>query len=133
MIQVLTVTFDCADPYGLAEWWSRATGWPLVDSEPGDDAVQLDPPPDRPHQSPLLFLRVPEGKTAKNRVHLDVVPTDGRTRDEEVDRLIALGAKPYEDHRRPDGSGWMVLLDPEGNEFCVCRSPAERAAAEPAS
>jgi hypothetical protein len=74
----------------------------------------------------LLFIRVPEGKSVKNRVHLDVSASDGRTRDEEVERLVGLGAKPYEDHRNPDGTGWMTLLDPEGNEFCVCRSQAER-------
>ena len=129
MLEVQSVTFDCADPYGLAEWWSRALGWPLVDSEPGDDEVLLDPPPDGRHQPPLLFIKVPEGKRVKNRLHLDVVPTGGRTRDEEVERLLKLGAKPYEDHRKPDGSGWMILLDPEGNEFCVCRGAAEREAA----
>jgi hypothetical protein len=133
MIEIQTVTFDCADPWGLARWWSQATGWPLVDSEPGDDEVMLDPPADGRHQPPLLFIRVPEGKTVKNRLHLDVTPTEGRTRDEEVERLIALGAKPYADHRNPDGTGWMILLDPEGNEFCVCRGAAEREAGTAAS
>jgi predicted enzyme related to lactoylglutathione lyase len=55
------------------------------------------------------------------------MPTD-RTRDEEVERLLGLGATLVADHRRPDGSGWAVLADPEGNEFCVERSAAERAA-----
>jgi hypothetical protein len=63
----------------------------------------------------------------KNRVHLDVVPT-GTTRDEEVARLLELGATLVDDQRRSDGTGWAVLGDPEGNEFCVERSAAERAA-----
>ncbi len=71
---------------------------------------------------------MPESKAGKNRVHLDVVPTD-RTRDEEVERLVALGASQLDDRRRPDGTGWVVLADPEGNEFCVERSDGERAQA----
>jgi predicted enzyme related to lactoylglutathione lyase len=70
---------------------------------------------------------IAEGKVAKNRVHLDLQPTD-RTRDEEVERLLGLGAALVADHRNPDGTGWAVLADPEGNEFCVERSHAERAA-----
>jgi hypothetical protein len=69
---------------------------------------------------------VPERKAVKNRLHIDWVPTE-RTRDAEVDRVLALGATLYEDHRRPDGTGWVTLQDPEGNEFCIERSAAERA------
>jgi hypothetical protein len=76
----------------------------------------------------LYFQRVPEGKVVKNRVHLDVAPLDG-TRDEEVERLLAAGATVADDQRRADGTGWVVLADPEGNEFCVERGDAERAAA----
>ncbi|HKQ01164.1 MAG TPA: VOC family protein, partial [Actinomycetes bacterium] len=78
-------------------------------------------------QPGLLFIKVPEPKTVKNRVHLDLVPTD-RTRDEEVERLLGIGATLVADHRRSDGSGWVVLADPEGNELCIERSAAERAA-----
>ena len=70
---------------------------------------------------------MPEPKTVKNRVHLDLVPTD-RTRDEEVERLLGIGATLVADHRRSDGTGWVVLADPEGNELCIERSDAERAA-----
>jgi hypothetical protein len=66
----------------------------------------------------LLFIRVPETKAVKNRLHLDLVPTE-RTRDEEVSRLVAAGAAVVDDHRGPEGRGWVVLADPEGNEFCV--------------
>ncbi|PSJ30481.1 glyoxalase [Streptosporangium nondiastaticum] len=74
----------------------------------------------------LLFIRVDDPKTVKNRVHLDLQPQD-RTRDEEVERLLALGATLQGNHRRPDGTGWVTLHDPEGNEFCVERSAGERA------
>ena len=72
----------------------------------------------------LLFARVPEEKTVKNRVHLDLQPDQAR--DDEVDRLLGLGATFVADHRRPDGTGWATLADPEGNEFCVERSAVER-------
>lgn len=73
----------------------------------------------------MLFGRVPEGKTVKNRLHVDLQPSD-RTRDEEVARLLDLRAVQVADRRTPDGAGWVVLADPEGNEFCVERSGPER-------
>ncbi|WP_175409095.1 VOC family protein [Streptomyces sp. TRM64462] len=117
------VTIDCADPYRLASFWSAALGAPLADDDhPGDPEAQVLAP-----GVGLLFLTVPEKKTVKNRLHLDLQPQD-RTRDEEVTRLLALGATLVDDQRRPDGTGWAVLSDIEGNEFCVERSRAERAA-----
>ena len=74
----------------------------------------------------LLFIETGDAKQVKNRVHLDLTPTD-RTRDAEVERVVALGATEVADLRNSDGSGWMVLADPEGNEFCILRSNAERA------
>lgn len=123
MIEIHAVTIDCTDPYELATWWSNATGLPLGEGDkPGDDEVML-----RTLSDPfLLFIRVPEAKGGKNRVHLDVNGTEGRTRDQEVERLLSMGATLHEDHRNPDGTGWVTLHDPEGNEFCVCRSQAER-------
>ena len=121
------VTFDCADPYAQAKFWSQVTGFqgdPEDPNLPEDQEAILLGPDGHPN---LLFIKVPEGKTVKNRVHLDLMPTD-RTRDEEVDRLLGLGATLVADHRRSDGSGWAVLADPEGNELCVERSAAERAA-----
>ena len=72
----------------------------------------------------LLFIAVPEAKQVKNRLHFDVRPTD-TTRDEEVTRLLGLGATQVADHRRPDGSGWVTLADPEGNEFDILRGDSE--------
>ncbi len=69
---------------------------------------------------------MPEPKQVKNRVRLDLVPLE-RRRDEEVDRLLGVGARVVADKRRPDGAGWVVLADPEGNEFCIERSDVERA------
>ncbi|RKT51657.1 VOC family protein [Saccharothrix australiensis] len=120
---VHNITFDCRNAYELAGFWSRVTGRPPADdASPGDPEVVI-----RPAGGPnLLFIEVPERKTAKNRVHLDLQPES--TRDEEVERLLGVGATLVEDHRRPDGTGWVTLADPEGNEFCVERSAAERAA-----
>ena len=121
-------TFDCSNPYLLAGFWAQVLGFsddPENPNEPGDEEAYIVAPDD---SSSLLFIRVPEGKTVKNRVHLDIAPQD-RTRDEEIDRLIGLGATFLADHRNPDGTGWGVLADPEGNEFCVERSDGERAAA----
>jgi hypothetical protein len=119
------ITIDSGNPYGLAEFWSSVTGWPIADGDvPGDDEVLVVAPSPVPG---MLFIAVPESKTLKNRVHIDWVPTE-RTRDEEVDRMLALGATIYQDHRRPDGRGWVTMLDPEHNEFCVERSEAERSA-----
>ena len=72
----------------------------------------------------LLFLQVPEAKTVKNRLHLDLRPVEG-SRDTEVARLLGLGAAQVADHRQPDGGGWVTLADPEGNEFCVLRGARE--------
>ena len=75
----------------------------------------------------VLFIEVPEAKSVKNRVHFDVRPID-RTRDEEVDELVGRGATIIGDHRNEHGPGigWVTMADPEGNEFCVLRSEAER-------
>ncbi|WP_369261815.1 VOC family protein [Streptomyces sp. NBC_01615] len=116
---IRTLTFDCTgDPYDLGLFWSELLGRPLADDDkPGDpEAVIVDPS----GGPTLLFVHVPEEKAAKNRVHLDLQP-HGRTRAAEVERALGLGARQIADHTRPDGGGWVVLADPEGNEFCVER------------
>ncbi|MEV5715989.1 VOC family protein [Amycolatopsis mediterranei] len=120
---VLNVSVDCADPYQLCRFWSEVTGKPIPEEDqPGNDEVGFQLNDD----TALLFLRVPEPKTVKNRLHLCLQPDIPR--DEEVSRLLGLGASLVNDLRNPDGTGWAVLADPEGNEFCVLRSAAERAA-----
>jgi predicted enzyme related to lactoylglutathione lyase len=123
------ITVDCADAHALAGFWSQTLGWPVF----SDDDPEVLVAPSFPHGGELpsmLFIPVPEGKTAKNRLHLDLQPTD-RTRDDEVARLVGLGARIVEDHRSDDGTGWVYLADPEGNEFCVERSRDERSVAGP--
>ncbi|MFD3944513.1 VOC family protein [Streptomyces sp. NPDC058579] len=115
------VTIDCADAYTLATFWAAALDSKLADDDnPGDPEALVETA-----GGALLFIQVPDAKSVKNRVHLDLQPQD-RSRDEEVERLLALGATIFEDHRKPDGTGWATMADPEGNEFCVERSRAER-------
>lgn len=119
------LTFDCIEPYAQAQFWSAALGYidgPANPNAPGDpEAVIIDP---RGLHPGLLFLPVPEPKTVKNRLHLDLVPAVGR--DVEVDELLAIGATLVDDRRNADGTGWVVLADPEGNELCIERAEAER-------
>jgi predicted enzyme related to lactoylglutathione lyase len=119
-----TVTFDAHDTYAQARFWSEVLGVPMApDDHPGDpEALVRSPGAD------VLFVEVPEGKVVKNRAHLDLMPDD-RTRDAEVERVLELGATLVDDLRNADGTGWAVLADPEGNEFCILRSAAERAGA----
>ena len=104
---------DARDPGALGRWWREALGWVVVDDDP--EAFEIRPAEDR--LPGLLFVRVPEEKTAKNRLHLDFRPDD---RDAEVQRLLALGATRA-DVAQGEQS-WIVLADPEGNEFCVLGS-----------
>ncbi|MFJ9828375.1 VOC family protein [Streptomyces sp. NPDC101160] len=119
------MTIDCSDAYTLATFWAGVLDSKVSDEDnPGDPEALVESA-----GAGLLFVRVPEKKSVKNRVHLDLQPQD-RTRDEEVERVIALGASVVDDQRRPDGTGWVVMADPEGNEFCIERGKAERAATE---
>lgn len=125
---VRNITVDCADPEKVGRWWAELTGYgdhPDNPNQAGDPEWLLHSPEQRLN---LLFVAVPEGKTVKNRVHTDLQPVD-RSRDEEVQRLLDLGATLVADHREPDGTGFVVLSDIEGNELCIERSAAERAMA----
>jgi hypothetical protein len=101
---------DAKDPESLGRWWQKALQWVIVNDAP--DEFEIRPAPE---QLPgLLFVPVPESKIVKNRLHLDLRPDNQKL---EVDRLLALGAT-----RVDVGQGeqpWVVLADPEGNEFCV--------------
>jgi predicted enzyme related to lactoylglutathione lyase len=118
--RITAVAIDCTDGQSLADFWTQVLGWQVTDrddsgnvsiGEPGGGRFGID------------FLVVPDGpKQSKNRLHLDVNPTD-RDQAAELERLVALGA------RRVDiGQGdvsWHVLADPEGNEFCLLRGQVE--------
>ena len=117
-LTIQCVSVDAADPDLLATFWAAALGWRRTFEDA--DEVALEPPAGSPQDGvapDLLFLRVPDAKAGKNRLHLDLRPLDQSA---EVARLEGLGA------RRVDiGQGeqtWVVLADPEGNEFCVLRA-----------
>ena len=126
-------TVDCTNAYELSEWWKQLLGYVDVDGDPNlpghEECMVLDP--GSGHR--ILFIEVPEPKAVKNRLHLDLRPRSG-SRDEEVERVRALGATEVADHRGQygPGTGWVVMADPEGNEFCILRSQAEVDAAAPA-
>ncbi|MFN0281696.1 MAG: VOC family protein [Kineosporiaceae bacterium] len=115
------LAIDCADPDGLARFWCSVLGYEVHDEDDGIVTIGPPVPPDgENHRGPVpptsTFAHVPEPKTVKNRLHLDVNPTD-REQDDEVRRLLDLGAR-HADVGQGDQS-WVVLADPEGNEFCV--------------
>jgi len=114
-----TLTFDCADPLRVATFWAAAMGYELDHDpdDPDDDGVLLR---DSDGRAAMYFQRVPEPKTAKNRVHLDVRPTGSMA--EEVERLKDLGAT-VRGFIEEGGSFWTQMRDPEGNELCVLRGP----------
>ena len=144
MIRDVQVTFDCADPAGLAEFWAEALGYRLQDPPEGFESWEtaleaLGVPPDRRNDASALtdpegirprrfFQRVPEGKRAKNRLHLDVRAAPGLAGDArmagleaEAERLVTLGATRLSRHEpaAPLSAGHIVMADPEGNEFCL--------------
>jgi catechol 2,3-dioxygenase-like lactoylglutathione lyase family enzyme len=116
-IRIQCLCIDTADPAKIASFWQAALGWRRTREEDGE--VVLEPPAGSPEDGvapDLLFLKVPEGKVVKNRLHLDLRPDDQAA---EVARLEALGAR-----RIGIGQGevsWVVMADPDGNEFDVLR------------
>ena len=121
---------DAHDPRAQASWWAQVLDDFVADPDPDPDDVEDDEDDEVGLRGPagrdLLFLKVPEPKTVKNRMHICLRPVD-RTRDEEVERLLGLGARLVHDLRDGADKGWAVLADPEGNEFCVLATPADEA------
>lgn len=119
--RLVEIAVDAADPGRLAQFWAAALGWEVLDEDPDETEVAAVAPagfryPD-PAALPLAFVPVPEPKAAKNRVHLDLATQSAEQMTAEVARLRDLGARPADigQHDVP----WVVLADPEGNEFCV--------------
>ena len=112
---ILNVTFDCADPGAVARFWAAVTGWALhaEDPEPGHEEYSVGPPAVGGVR--LYFVSVPDPKIGKNRIHLDVIPPGPQQ--QEIARLVELGASVIDD--QPADVTWVILADPEGNEFCV--------------
>lgn len=113
------IVIDCHDADRLGDFWAAVLGYQVIDRSDGpeNNYVELQGPAGS--GPTILLLRTPDKKSVKNRVHLDLVATD-RSQDAEVERIVALGARTVD-----IGQGepsWVVLADPEGNEFCVLRS-----------
>jgi len=124
-----TVVVDCRDVQKQARWWAEALDWKLIhDTEnecvilPSwvDEAVLRETPWERIGPG-MVFVPVPEGKSVKNRLHIDLAPHTSQDRGAEIARLERLGATRVEVGQPTDAS-WTVLSDPEGNEFCVLSS-----------
>ena len=112
----LGLVLDCQDPKRQAEFWAGALGYTRLGGV--ENYEMLLPPDTEPGLPKLLLQKVPEGKTVKNRMHLDI--DDVEDIEAEATRLEGLGAtrvEALEEH----GTGWIIMNDPEGNEFCVCR------------
>ncbi|MBD3783059.1 MAG: VOC family protein [Micrococcales bacterium] len=128
--RVAHTSVDCRNAYDLSEWWKAVldyTDLPDDPNLPGHEECMIV---SRDGTHRILFIEVPEGKSVKNRLHFDLEPVEG-TRDDELARLLDLGAVEFADHRGQygPGTGWVTLLDPEGNELCILRNEAERTAA----
>ncbi len=118
-LSVGSVTVDCNDVAAVSEFWSAALGLPL-DPDPTRFMASIrHGAADLPR---MMFLKVPEPKTAKNRIHLDLLVEDAVPRDQEVARLVDLGATHVAD-KDEWGFSWAVLTDPECNEFCIAAAP----------
>jgi hypothetical protein len=118
-LRIQCLCIDTADPPRLAGFWQSALGWRRTHEE--NDEVVLEPPAGSPEDGvapDLLFLRVPEDKAVKNRLHLDLRPKDQAA---EVARLEALGARRADIGQSAEVS-WVVMADPDDNEFCVLRA-----------
>jgi predicted enzyme related to lactoylglutathione lyase len=118
-IRIQSTAINARDPAALGRFWADVLGWRITEEEP--DEVALEPPAGSPADGvvpDLLFLAVPEEKAGKNRLHLDLRPEDQAA---EVARIEALGATRVDIGQGPDVT-WVVLADPEGNEFCVLRA-----------
>jgi Glyoxalase-like domain len=115
-IRVQCVVVDAQDPPTLAEFWARALGWRVTHQDPREAVIE--PPEGSPEVDvapDVVFVRVPERKTVKNRLHLDLRPADQAAT---VERLLGIGARRA-DIGQAGHESWVVLADPEGNEFCV--------------
>ena len=126
-IAVDAINFDCEDWRLVAKFWKEFLGyWDDPDrasySDPDAGIMIVGPE----GTTPLVFVHVPEPKSVKNRIHFELRPSGDSTRDAKVQRALTLGARIVGDYREPSGYGWVVMADPEGNEFCVERGLRER-------
>jgi hypothetical protein len=128
-LRFYALNVDCRDPNALGHWWATVLGW-TVTYDAGEDVVAVEPPHQADGSRPippgervpgLVFVAVPEPKTLKNRLHMDLAPGPGDDQQAEVSRVEALGARRADVGQGPEVS-WVVMADPEGNEFCILSS-----------
>ncbi|GAA3453399.1 hypothetical protein GCM10018962_52320 [Dactylosporangium matsuzakiense] len=112
--RIAAIAIDAHDLRKVADFWAAVLGWTVTEEVP--DEIITIAPAGEPGVS-IDVVKVPEGKTVKNRLHLDI-RADGSTQAQEVERVLALGARPADVGQGPDVS-WVTLADPEGNEFCI--------------
>ncbi|HKT04058.1 MAG TPA: VOC family protein [Rugosimonospora sp.] len=112
-----TAVIDASDPARLARWWAAVLDYRIIYESPDEVVIARD----ENTYPGLVFVPVPEAKTVKNRLHIDLNPDD---QDAEVERLIDMGARRV-DVGQGEKATWVVLGDPEGNEFCVLRARAQ--------
>lgn len=118
------LVIDCTDPERVAEFWAAVLGYTVIDRGP-EGEVEIGPAETSRGGAPtLVFVRVAEGKSVKNRIHIDVNPTD-TDQSNELRRLLGLGARRVDVGQGSDVS-WIVLADVEDNEFCLLRRQVER-------
>jgi hypothetical protein len=122
--RIAIIAIDAVEPRPVAEFWSAVLDWKIVEE---DEDGNLSIGPADGTGPGIDVLRVPERKSVKNRLHFDL-RADGSTQDAEVERLIALGARRVDIGQGPDVS-WVVLADPDGNEFCVLSRSVQEASA----
>jgi predicted enzyme related to lactoylglutathione lyase len=117
-----TLVVDAMDPARLGRWWAEVLDY-RIDYESSDEVVIRSGQPGQADRAGLVFVLVPEAKQGKNRLHIDLNPDD---RDAEVERLVNMGARHVDVGQTGDAEAtWVVLADPEGNEFCVLRARAQ--------
>jgi predicted enzyme related to lactoylglutathione lyase len=129
-VRIQCLVIDATDHEGLARWWAEVLGWRLTHTD--DHQAVLEPPAGSPEDgvaADLLFLKVPGTKAVKNRLHIDIRPDD---QDAELARIQGLGARRV-DIGQGDSASWVVLADPEGNEFCLLRALTPEELAEDAA
>jgi predicted enzyme related to lactoylglutathione lyase len=117
-----SVVVDCNDVAAQARWWAEVLDWQLVYEAPDEVVVAPEHALDQAthERGPgLVFVPVPEGKTVKNRLHIDLAPPADADQTAELNRLEALGATRADVGQEPENVTWVVMADPEGNEFCV--------------
>lgn len=120
---VAHTTVDCHNAYDLSEWWKALLGYVDLDGDPNEPGHEECMIRDADSGHRILFIEVPDEELPAKRVHFDVRPREG-SQDDEVERVLAMGARQVGDQRgtHGPGTGWVVLADPEGNQFCILRS-----------